>query len=174
MSKPLLLGMNNPQGNEAFWPYPKGCTGWRIWKMLESQTGISDREFIRSFDRMNMLNLPEWSMTLARQNRELIMPKLMGREVVVVGYDTFRAMEFPPPPRPFLWGKVSGIRYCLMPHPSGLNRMYNDPATVMTACLLLAELYTRFRRAYPKQTPRVIDDEREDDGQRASGGGSGS
>lgn len=126
--------------------------------MLRSQTGASDREYLRAFERMNILDITEWSMTLARQRRPEILPKLVGREVVICGYDAYRALEFPPPPRPFLWKEVNGIRYCLLPHPSGLNRMYNDPATLITACLLLAELYTRSRRAHTvKRNPEVKD-----------------
>jgi len=135
--KPLIIGMNNPQGNEPLWPDPPGCAGWRLWKMLEQETGASKRDYLRAFDRMNLCDGSEWSMIRARKVMADIMHyTLPDRRLVFLGNQVWAAYSRMPP-RPFIW---LGNR-AVLPHPSGRNRLYNDPAVYLCAVYFLAELY---------------------------------
>ncbi len=152
LSKPLLVGMNNPQGNRALVPYPVGCTGYRIYEMLHRTTGCFRIDYMTTFDRINVLNDQRWSAAAARANREAILTQMEGRTAVLMGRAVPAALGLPPT----LWDGPHRLgaavydvdrRWTLyyLPHPSGLNRWYNDIANRDAAASLLTELYTSYR-----------------------------
>ena len=151
-SKPILVGMNNPQGNQALVPYPVGCTGYRIWEMLAEKTGCFRIEYMNSFDRINLVQDRAWSAAAARANRDATMTILEGRTAVLLGRAVPAALGLPPTawmaPNTFHYAtEPLVVTYYVLPHPSGLNRWYNDQENREGAANLLAELYTSYRHS---------------------------
>ena len=143
--RPVLLGMNNPlsaEARHALFPHPPGVTGHRIWQMLSEKTGCSRGQYCRAFDRRNVLDSREWDPGAAREQSQGLWESLVGREVAVLGQST-RAVLWLPAADPLLWMETHGVRWFLLPHPSGLNRWYNDELNREMAALRLEEMYRR-------------------------------
>ena len=131
IERPVLLGMNNPLSDDpAFdlYPYPEGSAGWRLWKMLPE--GTSRTDYLRSFERRNLLHSREWSVTSARRAAVEVLPSLVGRRVVILGTEVRAALGLPkvaPLSTGVLdWGEAS-VYWMALPHPSGRNIWYNEP-----------------------------------------------
>lgn len=112
----------------ALFPYPPGCAGWRLWKM----TGLSRAEYV-ALDRRNLLNHFPGSgfpVSEARAAAEAMTPSLSGRRVLLLGTGVACAFGLNPTPASYLsWvDTTTGLRVAVVPHPSGRNRWYNDPA----------------------------------------------
>lgn len=164
MPLPVLVAMNNPISSDpkyALYPAPQGCTGHRLWEMLDLyarahwNTFVSKVQYRDAFDRRNVLSQKEWSMAEARVAGAELAWSLLNRRVVVLGVQTLEALlgKEPRPP----WGQwreatVSRphevfytspglLRYCLLPHPSGRCREYNDPRMRELTGRTLWELY---------------------------------
>lgn len=147
--KILLLGMNNPLSDAPeydLYPYPDGCTGWRLWQMLPD--GTSRQQYLDAFDRRNLLRAREWNAAQARRVAQELLPDLMGRVVVVLGSEVRAALGLPPaePLRmskfPIQAGGIEDdMRWIAFPHPSGRNRWFNDPGNQFQARQLLQALW---------------------------------
>lgn len=159
----VVIGMNNPQGEQPLWPDPPGCTGHRLWKLLQSKMPeVGRREYLRGFDRRNVLRAAtEWDADAAARVGKGVLTEALAtgtRRVVVLGQETREALGLPD----VSWLKWysfkthcaeayldrladmqerEGAMWCLLPHPSGLNRWYNDATNAEAAALLLEELY---------------------------------
>lgn len=139
----LIIGMNNPLSMDpryALYPAPVGCTGYNLWKMVAARTGASRTDYLRSFQRTNLV-IGAWSERLARENWETMGPDVVANYdvVVLLGAAVRRVCsEGLPLPELGLRGNIATL-----PHPSGLNRAYNNPITRAAAEILLEELYVR-------------------------------
>lgn len=146
--KPLLLGMNNPLSDEPqfdLFPYPEGSAGWRLWKMLPGD--VRRAQYLRMFDRRNLLRAREWSPVEARAAAEELLPELKKRPVVVVlGSEVRAALGFRPA-EPLSRHVERGVRWIAFPHPSGRNRWFNDEANRRRAGEVLASLVERREHA---------------------------
>ena len=148
MKKPVLIGMNNPLSTDpehALYPYPPGSTGHRIWKMLKARTGVLRVEYLRTFDRRNLVESRTWNANkrflMARANA--MIPSLQGCTVVVFGNAVREAFGLP---RHLVHPLESrGVLWRQLPHPSGRSLWYNDPGHVRVAELLLEELYREYK-----------------------------
>lgn len=140
--RPVLIGMNNPISSRpeyVLYPEPAGCTGWRLWKMLETRTGASKRDYIRAFERFNLVGGKQWSMPEARKEAVRLMPELQGRVVVLLGQPVREAFRVP---RLLIHPQeVDGVIFRQLPHPSGLNLWFNSETNRSLASMLLEELY---------------------------------
>lgn len=156
--RPVLIGMNNPLSSDprhALFPAPEGCTGHRIFMMLQSQNpGLSRADYLRVFDRRNLLQARAWDARAARGAAPALWAGLAGRRAVVLGSATRAALGLPRVPE-VRWGEDGGVWWCLLPHPSGRCLWYNDPAQRAVAALLLDELY------HAHETPRGFWEERD-------------
>lgn len=158
--RPLLLGMNNPHHDDPrydLYPSPKGCTGWRIWKMLSDRTGATKHDYVQQFSRRNLVRGRKWRRdrveAAALQVTFFAKP---GTTVVLLGDEVRRAMNL------VLGGRVDkilihpqvvdGVVYRCVPHPSGRNRFYNDPAARELVALLLEELYGEARKTQEERS----------------------
>lgn len=140
----LLIGMNNPlsaKPEHALFPDPVGCTGWRLWQMLQARTGATQADYLRAFGRTNLVR-GRWDAKLARSNWEAMSEELREEYdvIILLGAAVRRAVGFRGGDLPDvgLRGDIGTI-----PHPSGLNRWYNTPLNKTAVELLLEELYVR-------------------------------
>lgn len=132
MSKPpglVIVGELNPYGaNHEFALYhlPRKASGNRLREHL----GLSDAAY-EALDKVNLCE-GEWSIKDAREVAEKIsmwsdVVVMLGAKVKHAFWTSFRN-DVPPPIFPFeamLW---LSCRYVYLPHPSGLNRAWNDPS----------------------------------------------
>lgn len=153
--KPVLLGMNNPLSSRpehALYPHPVGCTGHRIWKMLEVRTRASQEDYLEAFDRRNLLGVQTWRMADAREAASHFIREMNGRVVLVLGAEPRDALRLPP-----LLVKpqdLHGVTWRQLPHPSGRNLWYNVPENKHLAELLLEELYRNTNQT--AREPRLL------------------
>lgn len=146
MSKPVLIGMNNPHTTDprvALFPAPAGCTGHRLWVMLNGRTGALRVEYLRVFDRRNLLSQREWCPLSAAAESVDLWDSLEGRTVLVLGQAARRVLRLPAEPE-LLWGTHRGVRWCSVPYPSGLNHWYNREVNREVVGLRLEDLYIRY------------------------------
>ena len=107
--------------------------------MLNDRVEVSKSQFVRAFDRRNLIDAREWSAGEARERADATIESLRGREVVVLGASTRKIIGLPELLiHPLIW---RGATWRQLPHPSGRNLWYNDPTCRMLASVLLAELY---------------------------------
>jgi hypothetical protein len=134
--------MNNPLSSEpehALYPHPPGCAGWRLWQMVHEKTGATRSQYLRAFDRRNLLSTAEWNQVEAGRAGEAFTSAARGRTVVVLGEPTRRAIGLPRLLlHPLQW---RGVTWRQIPHPSGRCRYYNDADARAVVVALLAELY---------------------------------
>lgn len=151
--RPLLIAMNNPVSSDpahALYPAPEGCAGWRLWTMLSAEALLAEPPLVitrvaytRAFDRRNVLSAKMWSRRDARLGGQRLMDEFsgLGRRAVVLGVDTLVSLGLPRPRDWGRWTEAMALEYCLLPHPSGRCREYNDPAMRALAGRTLLELY---------------------------------
>ncbi len=133
--KPVIIGeAPSPSATkpvQPLFPFPAHSTGARLWRM----TGLSRPEYIEAFHRMYLLSQYddryfESDARWAAWN--LISSRLLdGRAVVLLGQRVWLAFGGREDVEPLLWcrGGVPAFRpacVALVPHPSGLNRWYDD------------------------------------------------
>lgn len=133
--KPLLIGESNPYGSNpeyALYPLPERAAGGRLVKIL----GLSAREYLRWFDRRNLCRGP-WSLTVARVEADQIL-RIGGYErIVLLGAKVSKAFGVDYLPFTSAWKQRSQL--LILPHPSGLNRKWNEPGSEERARALLRE-----------------------------------
>lgn len=141
--RPVLLGMCNPLSGDpehALYPHPEGCTGHRVYAMLrEVSPDVTRQSYLRGFDRRNLVAVRAWSMTAGRTFAAALKASLEPAcEVAVLGAATWSALRLP---RTEWLGRYDDYEYCVtwyrVPHPSGLNRWYNDAGNRLAAARLL-------------------------------------
>lgn len=149
ISRIAILGMNNPLSRDprcALWPDPPGCTGWRLWKMTEARTGATQADYLRAFHRYNLVVGRHYSAHDAginwRETYEWFLPENFDR-VVLLGSAVRRATGLLLPTV-----YVSPTVVCI-PHPSGLNRWYNDRRNTEIVETVMEELYWEATRDKP-------------------------
>ena len=95
------------------------------------------REVFDKFDRMNLLDgAAGWRNFAARRAAVGMRDKLRGRTVMVLGNRVWDAMNLPSECHQFNGVRRNGSLYYRVPHPSGLDRVYNDPGNREAARLL--------------------------------------
>lgn len=168
INKPLLIGMNNPistrPGHELY-PLPDGCTGNRLWKMLNERTGATFSDYIRTFERRNLVRGMRYDRNSARARAYEMLCELRGsgRTVVLLGAAVREAFHFclkdsgdlltssPTigeaglPPLLVHPQEAGGCTWRQIPHPSGRNLWYNESKNREVVALLMEELYVSYR-----------------------------
>jgi len=140
-SRIAIVGMNNPLSSRpehALWPEPVGCTGWRLWQMTAARTGATQADYLRAFHRYNLVAGRNWNQHDARINWRDVMESFLTEEfdrIVLLGSAVRRCTGLLLPPV-----HVSRPLVCI-PHPSGLNRWYNDRRNTEIVELVMEELY---------------------------------
>lgn len=148
MHRPVLLGMNNPQGNEAFDPTIPNTSGWRIFKMLQMRVPKASHElYLRVFDRRNLIEGIEWhpfeAQRIAQETK--LWESLTDRDVIVFGDAVRQALDLPIVQKVVLC-EHKGVKWRFLPHPSGRAQWYNEQLSREMAALVLEEMFHRGRR----------------------------
>ena len=143
MSRAIIIGMNNPLSEDpraALMAHPVNSSGWRLWKMFQEVTGLPRNAYMTGFERVNLLDSRDWDPIGARTKVEGLWSGWVGRTVIVCGRQVQRVLWLQA--RATLAYSVShGVRWCYIPHPSGLTHDYNDPRMRLAVGLRLEELY---------------------------------
>lgn len=134
--KPLLVGEQNPYGGDpyyALYPAPEGCSGHRLCCLI---LGMRREDYLRVFDRVNLCDGP-WSMRQARKQANELRTRrgpliLLGSKVATAFGYKFTPFatdcDFDDP-------RATTI---ILPHPSGINRLWNRADSVSRARTLVA------------------------------------
>jgi hypothetical protein len=118
--------------------------------MLHERAGVARSQYLRAFDRRNLVVGRRWSWTLAREEAMRLWQtgEFYGKTVLMLGNDVFSAFDYAACGSlkkqlviPQVVGSGTIIRQ--IPHPSGRCRWYNDPVNREIVGLLLEELYWR-------------------------------
>lgn len=144
--KPTLVGECNPYGADpyfALYPLPENASGGRLARIL----GLSRTEYLRRFDRVNLCE-GSWSLPAARAKAQALRD---GRPLVLLGAKVCAAFKlaFVPfmqtglveqvePTQGFIKYRRIAVAY-ILPHPSGLNRIWNESDAVEKSRLCVAE-----------------------------------
>jgi hypothetical protein len=140
--RPLLVGEANPYGGDpefALYPSPPGCAGHRLCRLVMQ---LDPDDYLERFDRANLC-ARAWKMTEARARAAELATEYVDVPVVLLGAKVCRAFEVAFDPFSFVdavnrvWRTdASGApeapiertpQYVILPHPSGLSRLWNAP-----------------------------------------------
>lgn len=131
----LIVGMSpgarTPIGRPALDPHGRGSG-----RRLVILSGIPIREFVTVFRRVNLLTDRAVGVArvgrgdrlvadIARSRAREIADAARGRSLLLAGQQVARA--FGHSGRLYRFEAVMGVRAATIPHPSGLNRYWNDP-----------------------------------------------
>jgi hypothetical protein len=139
-----VLGENNPYQRNAedglryaMYPEPAKSAGARFCHRI---LGMEERAYLRAFERRNLLARPTWSVPLARAAAACLSWEWgPGERVILLGKKVWLAffgdVEDPEDWAPFsLYRREvrrgeEALRFLALPHPSGLNQVWNgkDP-----------------------------------------------
>lgn len=126
----LFVGESNPHGADpamALYPLPKHAAGGRLCSIL----GISPRTYLRRYRRANLLHEGKWSRVAARAAACDLLVKDPARRIVLLGSKVCEAFRVPFVP--FRVHNIFPFPMLVLPHPSGLCRIWNDPSSVTRA-----------------------------------------
>jgi uracil-DNA glycosylase len=137
--KPLIIG-EAPSKNED--PARIVPIGGRIGRRLADCCGLSLEDFLNHFDRMNLLDARqdtkekgfEFDVAAAMRRATMLRSEWTSpRIVILLGsrvQQAFRFGQYPP-----FWpiALLNGVTVYVMPHPSGVNRWWNDLDNVLRA-----------------------------------------
>lgn len=129
-------------GSEAT-PALEGLVGRRLAQMM----GVDYAAYIANTTRRNLFETPDegkfWYTTIARHRAiRLAGDFLDGDWVILLGAKVAAAFSAADLPL-YRWTSWQRYQVARVPHPSGRNRMYNDPAEVERASRFLAEAAAR-------------------------------
>lgn len=130
--KPVIIGESNPFGGDehfALYDEPESCTGDRLCRMV---MGLRSETYRASFERRNLLRGSKWSAPRAREAAAKLCSDLPGQRVWILLGKKVAAAFFSSQKidAPCLFVPGNGVAFkntaVLLPHPSGLNRMWAD------------------------------------------------
>lgn len=149
--KPLIVGeAPNRSGS-----YRTPCEG-RVGRRLAACCGLSFDDYLRRFERTNVFARPpaRWRIAVARRRAwRLVRGRFGDRVVVVLGRRAaaaFGLFDY------FVWTRVGRARVTVVPHPSGRNRYWNDPARVARAARFMRRIGRRGRRRATSRAGRAV------------------
>lgn len=116
-----LVGEANPYGSDpyfALYPSPEGSSGHRLCCLI---LGMARSDYLERFDRVNLC-IGQWNAREAAGKAFL----LVGRKCILLGSKVAKA--FAVPFTPFTLFRRDTL--LVLPHPSGLCRLWNVPGNI--------------------------------------------
>lgn len=109
-------------------PYPANSSGGRLLKMSE----LPIQDYLGRLTRRNLFydHQVEWDRDKAIDEAVKIVETVKVERVVLCGQRVAEAFGFR---RFFHLEENAGVRYCAIPHPSDMNRIYNQPQPRLAA-----------------------------------------
>ena len=112
---------------------------------LAALCGLTKKEYLRKFRRLNIFDAwpgkngkgDAFPLAQARIRAAQLVKNLMHERVVFVGIKTAEAFSFEF--APLKWQRFNNGAAAILPHPSGVNRWWNDPGN--------RKMASRFMRA---------------------------
>lgn len=127
-AKPVLVGESNPYGGDpafALYPAPDGCSGHRLCCLI---LGMRRAAYLEAFGRVNLCAGP-WRARAARDAAKALWDAPSAPRLVLLGAKVSAAFQVP-----FVPFEISeGGTMLVLPHPSGLNRMWGEPGAFAKA-----------------------------------------
>ena len=139
----LILGENNPYGSDpefALYCYPPGCAGYRFRRIL----GLPQHVYL-ALHRKNLCD-GDWNKDDAKRRAlELLSPEAPWRVIVLLGRkvtETFEKVALSGDPLIAFTTRQCrpGMTLVSLPHPSGRNTCWNNPALHERARQILSGL----------------------------------
>jgi hypothetical protein len=139
-----LVGECNPHSadpGDVLSPERPGSAGNRLWAMLYLRHSMTRDDYLRGFRRVNLCST-EWDAEAAETAADIMISSFsFGDRVVMLGAKVASAFCLRRAPKfEWEWASPAGsesFKFLKLPHPSGLCRDYNDPATRDRAADLL-------------------------------------
>lgn len=124
-----FIGECNPYGRDqryALFPHPRNSTGWRLCHLV---LGLERARYMQVFERRNLLPDPRWSNKRARAAAAAVLEEAGPHDtLVLLGVRVARAFGIVQAPFSVHLVPGGGGRVAaLIPHPSGLCRLWNEP-----------------------------------------------
>lgn len=140
--RPWLIGENNPYSSDpyyALYPEPEQSAGHRLCVKI---FGMRESRYLRTFERRNLLHRQHgWSVGSAKTAAAQILTESDGAPLVLCGVkvanafgvspEPFRVLSVVPDLVPQLFKKQTTV--VVLPHPSGLCRVWNEPNAIVRA-----------------------------------------
>lgn len=131
MPSPIFIGEANPYGDDPYYAlhdYPLTSAGGRLrFKIL----GVYSRTYL-ACERFNLCPRT-WSREQARVRAADLLNTRPGEVLVLLGRKVAEAFGVADVP-PFATKQIiGGPRLVVLPHPSGLNRLWHEPGAVQRA-----------------------------------------
>jgi uracil-DNA glycosylase len=109
-------------------------------RRLSALCGLTVDAYLAQFERVNLLtHFPgkagkgdAFPLPAARKAAAALLPALEGRRVVLLGGKVAAAFGLQQAPL-LVWRPLGGAMVAVAPHPSGINRWWNDPRNVRRA-----------------------------------------
>lgn len=126
--RPLLIGEDNPYGSDprfALYPRPVHSAGGRLCHRVLQ---LTEKEYLGKFDRVNLC-VGKWSIKEARRSAaSLLIDRGDLQDYVLLGSKVCAAFDTPFEPFTVQWRDTPvGGAMVVLPHPSGLSRLWNEP-----------------------------------------------
>lgn len=137
--RPLLIGQAPGRRTD-----PEEPLSGRCGARLADLCGVELPEFMERFERVNLLDRfpgkagkgDKFPIDKARKAAidVLLFNPVRDRRVVMLGGNVAKAFGFPAS-EPMFWSRVDGAAFwvAFFPHPSGVNRWFNEPSNVSKA-----------------------------------------
>lgn len=99
-------------------------------------------EYLRKTERFNLFYEPQfaWSRWKAEGEAELLVPKFVNRQVILLGSKVAEAFKVRGPNYEWMEPFPINAAVALVPHPSGRNRLWNSTEERATARAFLGDL----------------------------------
>jgi len=119
-----LIGESNPYSDDpryALYPLPERASGGRLCRIL----GLTSRDYLRTFERRDLLSTARWSVPQARVAAAALLHEVgAGDALVLCGGKVAAAFGFEYAALA-AHTTATGHAALVIPHPSGLNRQWS-------------------------------------------------
>lgn len=128
----LIVGLDNPQSGDprhALYPVPRGCTGYRLWQMMQDVQELQVRAYV-NIPKTNLFPCGRMEKRLVESAGSLVQSQIRSGKWSAVLLGAVVRDAVMPVLRDYAPGEWCALqksaRVCWIPHPSGRNHAYND------------------------------------------------